>query len=341
MRRIHSAGKKGLRSTLITAALLLLIGAGLLSVHAIDRREREKDLERSEDRLPAAAETKVYADGRWYTLRQDVRTYLIIGLDSFETRSDPEAYMNHQQADFLLLLAVDETAGSYSALQLNRDTMAEIQRLGLGGVPLNSFTGQLALSHTYGSGGKDSCRNTVLAVSSYLYGLPIEHYLSLTMDAVAELNDLLGGIEVYVEDDFSPIDPSLKQGETVRLQGKQALTFVRARGGLEDSSNLRRMARQRTYLESLRTAADEAMRRDDSFALRAVLALSDYLVSDCTAEQLAALGDSLMDCSFAGLRTIGGEAVKGEQFMEFYANEDELRAAVLELFYKAAEDPRT
>ena len=48
-------------------------------------------------------------------------------------------------------------------IQLNRDTMTEIQILGVNGEPAVTMTGQLALAHTYGSGEEDSCENTVLA----------------------------------------------------------------------------------------------------------------------------------------------------------------------------------
>mgnify|MGYP000585160404 FL=1 len=68
------------------------------------------------------------------------------------------------------------------------------------------------------------------------------------MDAVPILNDLLGGVEVTVLDDFSGIDDTLIKGETVTLHGDHALTYVRERYGLEDSSNSTRMVRQRQYM---------------------------------------------------------------------------------------------
>ena len=123
-------------------------------------------------------------------------------------------------------MIVDKTAHSFSALHINRDTMAEIQRLGVGGVKLDTVTAQLALAHTYGSGGRDSCRNTVQAVSRYLYDVPVQHYFALPMDAIPVLNDLAGGVTVHVDDDFSNTDPSIVQGKDVTLRGDQALTFV-------------------------------------------------------------------------------------------------------------------
>ena len=94
----------------------------------------------------------------------------------------PEGYVNNQQADFLLLLVMDKQHETCTPIQLNRDTMTQIQILGVTGEPAGTFTGQLALAHTYGSGEEDSCENTVLAVENLLYGMEIDHYVSLTMD---------------------------------------------------------------------------------------------------------------------------------------------------------------
>lgn len=56
-----------------------------------------------------------------------------------------------------------------------------------------------------------------------LYGVEIDHYISLMMDGVAVLNDLAGGVTLKVMDDFGAFDPALVQGETVTLRGEQAL----------------------------------------------------------------------------------------------------------------------
>ena len=245
--------------------------------------------------------------------------------------------MNSQQADFLLLVVVDEHAGRYEVLQLNRDTMTEIQRLGLGGGVVNTFTGQLALSHTYGSGDRDSCRNTVQAVSTLLYDVPIDHYVSVPMDAVPLLNDLVGGVRLRIEDDFSAVDPSLIRGTEVTLHGQQALTYVRARGQMEDPTNLSRMVRQRQYLRALGDKMREAAKADEDFALRAVLELSNGLVSDCTAQELAELANTLAEYPAAEVRTVDGESRVGERFMEFYPDDASIQTVVAELFYNETE----
>ena len=212
--------------------------------------------------------------------------------------------------------------------------MTKIQILGVRGDVAGTFTGQLALAHTYGSGERDSCLNTAEAVSNLLYGVGIDHYISITMDGVAILNDLVGGVEVEVMDDFSSIDSTLVQGETVTLMGNHALTYVRTRGGLEDSSNLRRMERQRQYLIALQKKLTEKADSDAWFATNAILQVSDYLTSDCTAEKLSKIADLLSKSDVSEIRTIDGEAKVGQEYMEFYPDEDALQALVMNVFYE-------
>ena len=93
---------------------------------------------------------------------------------------------------------------------------------------------------------------------------------------MALLNDLVGGVTLEVLDDFSGIDDTLVQGETVTLKGQQALTYVRSRGGLEDSTNLHRMERQRQYLSALQGQLSSKAQSDDGFTLEALLQLNEY-----------------------------------------------------------------
>ena len=321
--------------------LLMVIGVGLFGIWQWQKRQDEQAAE-----IAAAAEAEedylgkrlvLNVDGEDYALRSDLDTYLIIGLDKVtDTLSDPSYHTNNQQADFLFLMVVDKTAKSYTAIHLNRDAMTEIQRLGMSGKKIGTFTGQLALSHTFGSGDKDSCRNTVLAVSRYLLDVPVEHYFSLTMDAIPVINDLVGGVTVHIDDDFSAVDPSLEQGKDILLKGKQALTFVRTRHHVDDGSNLSRMNRQRMYLNGLYEQMSRQLQESDGFAAKLAGRIADFSVSDLTTTELSNLAEQLKDYRFVGIRTIAGEAVLGETYMEFYTDEASLQSLVLELFFTKA-----
>lgn len=84
---------------------------------------------------------------------------------------------------------MDKENGTCQVLQLNRDTMTQIESYGVAGESAGTYEGQLALAHTYGSGGQDSCRYQAKAVSNLLYGVSVDHFCSVTMDAVAVIND--------------------------------------------------------------------------------------------------------------------------------------------------------
>lgn len=337
MNRARNSRKPG-RPTLIIIVLLLVIGVGLFGISRWEKHQVETEIaqfEPTEDEFVTGKVT-LEENGETYVLRDDLDTYLIIGLDKVTgTLSDPEYHTNNQQADFLFLMIVDKSAKAYSAIHLNRDAMTEIQRLGMSGKKIGTFTGQLALSHTFGSGGKDSCRNTARAVSHYLLDIPIEHYFSLTMDAIPVLNDLVGGVTVHIDDDFSAIDPSLQQGKDVLLQGQQALTFVRSRWYVDDGSNLSRMNRQREFINALYRQMTQKLQEDNGFAARLASRLSDYSVSDLTTTELSNLADKLKDYRFTGIETIQGEAILSEKYMEFYTDESDLRSLVLRIFFSA------
>ena len=331
-----------LKGTAAILAVVLVLLAGML---LLQRWENTQDAPVSSQGPSSAVEAGAPVDGREityyngtaYAKREDLETVLLLGVDKFEGET-PEGYVNNQQTDFLLLLVMDKQNETCTPIQLNRDTMTQIQILGVTGEPAGTFTGQLALAHTYGSGEEDSCENTVLAVENLLYGMGIDHYVSLTMDGVALLNDLVGGVTVEVLDDFSGIDDSLVQGETVTLQGQQALTYVRSRGGMEDSSNLHRMERQRQYLAALQQQLKAAVQQEDGFTLDALLQLNEYMVSDCTVNQLCDLGDSLATYQVSDILTTPGDAQEGEEFMEFTVDEDALQQLVMDVFYEPVEE---
>lgn len=329
---------KGIAAAL---ALVLAVMVVLLVVQQVDRQpgapEASEPTSSGASAVVGPPDREItYFDGRAYAQKEGLETVLLMGVDKF-AGGTPEGYLNNQQADFLLLLVMDEENETCTPIQLNRDTMTEIQILGVNGEPAGTMTGQLALAHTYGGGEEDSCENTVLAVENLLYGVEVDHYVSMTMDGVALLNDLVGGVTLEVLDDFSGIDGTLVQGETVTLKGQQALTYVRSRGGMEDSTNLHRMERQRQYLAALQGQLSSKAQSDEGFTLEALLQLNEYMVSDCTVNQLSDLGDSLAAYQVNDILTTQGEAQVGEEFMEFTVDETALQQLVLDVFYEPVE----
>jgi len=282
--------------------------------------------------------SQVYRNGRWYTLNKDLESVLLIGLDKFEDDRSPgnEVITNNQRADFLMLLLLDHAKKTCRAVHINRDTMAEIHRLGFGGADAGTATEQLALAHVYGTGAEDSCKNTVRAVSDLLYGIPVDHFVSVTMDAVPAVTDLVEGIPLTVMDDLTAEDPAMKEGAEIRLTGEQALRYVRARQDLEDPTNVRRMERQRQFIEAFRKTYAEEMEKDETILTDALVTAAPYILTDCAADDLDRIAECTAEYKDQGIRTIEGEVKTDGKYAEFYPDQEALKNLITELFYVEA-----
>lgn len=320
------------RKTMVKVFIVLLAAVLLFStvmfILSLSERHRSRYLEQD-------ASILTY-NGKDYVLRDGIETLLVLGLDTY-SGTETESYTNTKQADFLLLLVMDTKNGTCKGIHINRDTIADMSVLGVSGDRVDTVRRQIALAHTYGNGREVSCRNTADAVSTLLNGVEIDHYVSVTMDAVPTYNDLVGGVTLEVLDDFSAIHPDMKEGETVTLTGEQALAYVRARKGLEDPSNSRRMARQKQYLEALYQRSRQCVQEQEGFVPKAALAMTDYLVSDCSGNKLESMISRFAEQPLDTILSPGGELIQGEEFMEFYPDPDELMQIVIDCFYEPAE----
>ena len=330
--------RKLLLGLLGTAAVIALIVGLFSAMRAWEVSNSQVSVSYSNDTPgydPEEGGASIYHNDTWYVEREQIETWLLMGVDKFDSQVEEQgSYRNNQQADFFLLVVVDHAAQTCTPIQINRDTMTQLRVLGMGGAHVGTVTGQLALAHTYGSGGSDSCRNTVEAVSNFLMGTTVDHYVSLTMDAVAVLNDTLGGVTVTVLDDFTGVDDTLKKGETVTLKGQQALTYVRTRKEMADSSNLARQLRQQQYMGAFYQRFMQLTEQDEALFAKAMLQVSPYMVSDCTVEQLGNLLEAADSYQTREIITVAGEAVKGSEYMEFYADEQALTTLLLDVFYQ-------
>ena len=320
------------RKTMVKVFIVLLAAVLLFStvmfILSLSERHRSRYLEQD-------ASILTY-NGKDYVLRDGIETLLVLGLDTY-SGTETESYTNTKQADFLLLLVMDTKNGTCKGIHINRDTIADMSVLGVSGDRVDTVRRQIALAHTYGNGREVSCRNTADAVSTLLNGVEIDHYVSVTMDAVPTYNDLVGGVTLEVLDDFSAIHPDMKEGETVTLTGEQALAYVRARKGLEDPSNSRRMARQKQYLEALYQRSRQCVQEQEDFVPKAALAMTDYLVSDCSGNKLESMISRFAEQPLDTILSPSGELIRGEEFMEFYPDPDELMQIVIDCFYEPAE----
>lgn len=318
------------RNSRLAAAALILILVLVMIYSGLRILESTVFFTKQEE---AAVPTKtITRSGVDYFPRQDITVILVMGIDEEGPVKDSGSYRNNGEADMVAAVILDQTDETYTVLALNRDMMLEMPALGVGGRQAGTFYGQLALSHTYGSGLADSAENTRNTVSNLLYGINIDHYVAMNMDAIGILNDAVGGVTVTVRDDFSAVDESLTPGE-VTLNREQALHYVRTRKDVGNQLNLSRMERHKEYLQGLSAALNRQLDDSDTFAAELYEEMSPYMVTDCSLNVVSGLMQRCADYSLKQILSVEGENVLGAEYYEFYADEEKLDALILELFY--------
>ena len=166
-----------------------------------------------------------------------------------------------------------------------------------------------------------------------LGGAQIDGYAALNMDGIAIVNDAIGGVTVTITSDFTAVDPTLVEGETITLDGQQAMEFVRTRKGVDDQTNLARMERQRQYLEAMKPQL-LALREED--IIRVYDALSDYLLTDLGSQEILDLAEKMQTYEELPELTIQGVNEVQNGHMAYILDQDHLQQVILELFYQEA-----
>ena len=217
--------------------------------------------------------------------------------------------------------------------------MTEIKLFDLVGNELGSDVQHLNLAYGYGNGGKESCELLTEAVENLLGGIPIDGYLSVTMGAISDLNDMVGGVTVTIDEPgMADRDPALVCGETVTLQGRQAEIYVRYRDTNVSQSALGRMGRHKEFAEKWMNQASEKQRKDSQFLGNVFQNIQEYMVTDLNKDEYLDAGLAAMNTKdlFQGdhFFTVPGEGMEGAVFDEFYPDKEALEEMIIELFYK-------
>lgn len=320
--------RKRIKDLTFLAAALLLVAVMLYSAVRVWEYSSQRD---AVPQQQATQSKTITRDGVDYFPRQDMTVVMVLGIDQFGQVKESGSYQNPGASDMDMLLIFDEKNEICNVLHLNRDTMMEIPRLGLGGKEAGTWYGQLAMAHTFGSGMEDSCENVKKAISDFLYGIHIDHYIAMNMDAIAILNDAVGGVTVNVTDDFSAVDPTITKG-ILTLQGQQAINFVRTRKDVGDQLNLSRIQRHQEYVDGF-VEAFRLKQAEESFILDTYEEVSPYIVTDCSANVISGMISRYGHYTVGQVISPEGNNVLGEEYYEFYADEEALDKLILELFY--------
>lgn len=273
------------------------------------------------------AET-VTVDGTTYTRNKKVRSYLIMGADSYD---EPVSRKSGGQADTQIVLVVDDENETWRLLQLDRDTMVMMDIHDEEDNVIAMTKGQLTLAHAFGRW-ETGARYTAELVSQLLGIDRMDGYFSMNLASLPILNDAVGGVTVKVTTDFTDVDDTLVLGEEITLTGEQAETFVRSRMSVDDGTNQARMARQEAYLKGFIKAASDL---DDEQILEIYNQLMEHSVTSMGAADFVELAEISKSYKELDMLKFEGEHTVNNGHMEFYIDENSLQNVILQLYYTA------
>ena len=329
------------RAAILITAAAVMMGAALLILQRIDSTQYQETRTAMTEGFGQLKTVTV--DGVTYQEKPDVLTMLLAGIDR-PIREDAEEgsaatnYRDGGQADFLLLLAIDHTDKKIHQLQIDRDTMTEIDILGIFGNEVGTRTEQICLSHRYGATARDNAKYTIRAVERLLGGMQIDGYYMIDYSSMALLNDALDGITVNIDFDMTSINPEWTAGSKVTLRNKEAEQFVRSRMTIGEGTNAERMIRQNEFMKNAIAVLKKKTREDLSFGENLLRQLEKQSVTNMTIRWLEEELSQSVDYQTLSVEYLPGEYEVGwEGYMEFHMDEGAAAAWVLKHLYTVLE----
>lgn len=153
---------------------------------------------------------------------------LILGVDNSE----------RQEADTIMVLSFSNETGKSRVIAIPRDTW----------VASRSSSGKIGTLYNWGGA------TLLVREVSKLLGISIHQYIIIGMDTFVELIDVLGGLDIYVEENMDYEDESaglyihIEQGYQ-HLSGEDVQKYLRYKG--EKLGDVGRVQRQQKFIKAL------------------------------------------------------------------------------------------
>ena len=325
-------------SKIVFLVLALALAAGLgFAVFKVQQQADREVIENAgaSEHADHSNQYLTYQDVKYPVLR-NMTSLLLIGTDNFvDDAKQPERddlYWNRNLNDFNVILVFDHDKKTVTPFQINRDTITTVPWLTINHMIGGYYYAHFCYAHTYGSGKNDSCENVVTTARMLLHDAPIDYYFSFTMDAVPVVNDMVGGVDVTLEEDLPALGEEYVKGATIHLEGNDALRFVRHRRKDIVNANYYRMLRHRQYLTGFLEAAHISLEKNSDLFMNIYKRIDPYLCTNLTVNTMSDLVNDMMEYEILPVVSPDGEYVQGPEYFEFYPDEQSLWDCVYQAF---------
>lgn len=335
MRSGRRGSNAGVKAVVIAAVLVCVAAVLAVLLHPFSDRPQEDErggsLDRDED------EGLLSWKGKKYRYNEHLSNFLFLGVDTENRAETSVGSADAGQTDAIYLLAMDRLERKVTVISVPRDTMTQIEAYSLDGSSLGKTRDHISIAYAFGDGSHESCRLTKEAVSELFYGLQIEGYCSIGLEALPVLTRSVGSVEVTVPDEsLEKAYPEFRKGAQVSLTEENTETFVRYRDVSAPNSAVSRMVRQQEYIKAFGRTARERYAEDPGFVAEMYLALEPYMVTNMGKDRFVSIMDSLSQGGTDTGWTVPGEAVPGADYDEYHVDDDALYEKIIETFYVEA-----
>ncbi len=259
-----------------------------------------------------------------------IQTFLICGYDTDEESSSP--VRRNRLADVIMVANYDISARKVNILQIPRDTYIDDKYPTGGTNKINAVTNQ-SVEKGGGITGLEAAVEEML-------NLPIDHYVTITMDSFRDVVDALGGIEIDSPTAFTTISGiKIKEGVQL-LNGKEAEAFVRERKN--NGGDFGRQRSQRIFLSALMDRLLEASAGELTKMLPTLIQNVTTDMSLAELLDLAKEAQSLKKSNIVFHSSPGASdyyQVSSGQKLSVFSMNKELTANILNQYFRPYSDP--
>ena len=313
--------------TIVLVVICAVAAAGVGYVNHSIAQGRAKFEKSTKKAMKTQGETITY-NGKKYTLNKHMATIAFIG---FDNRANVDG-TKKGQSDTVMVIALNTDTGEARGIVIPRDSMVAVDTYANGNFA-GQTTEQLCLQFAYGTDGDNSSQLTATAASRVLYNIPVDYYYTLNIEGVAPINDSIGGVTVTPTQAVP--GTSIVEGQETTLFGQNAEKYVQWRDTSQLSSSLDRTQRQVSYLKAFAGKVLESAKSNPATLVNLYRAMGDYTWTNLGIDEFSYLATTMLQKGLSSfdLVTLQGEMKQGDQFAEFYLNQDDVYKTVVETFY--------
>lgn len=327
----------------ITVSLLIVVAILTGAVYSIWWYGRSSLLRESNNPWSASINSNAdeivaeVIDGETYYYQPDILNILCVGIDKEGELTGVDYSGNSRgQSDAIFLISLDLKRKDIRIITIPRDTVVNLEMYDVLGNYMGNAEGQIALQYAYGDGMQQSAELVSNRVSEIFGTILISGYAVLDLECIRILNDMIGGVDVTMDQDYTMLDEAFVEGETVHLTGEQTMRFVRNRDTEIPASAYTRLDRQKLYLEAFASQAKRAIKGNIGLPAMILEEIKNYMVTDMSAAQILYLATEVVNYEFSGdsMYILEGNIVNNNGYEWFYLNQDALNELKIRLFYK-------